>query len=320
MYKKSECLFESRFPALEYVLEEVVNENKKIIALTADISSRIVPRFVVNHPDRFFNFGIAEQNMFGAAAGFASAGLIPFAMTLSVFVTMRACEQIRTDIAYTNSNVKIIATGGGLAYGKLGSTHMGIEDISLMRSIPNMTIIVPADSVETTHAIREAVRFNGPVFIRFGQKENPIVHVNGLQKEFVIGKAIKLRSGNDISFIATGVMVSKAIEACNELKKLGIYASVYSFHTIKPLDKEAVLDAADSKYGLITLEDNNVNGGLGGAVAEVLGSEKPRPVKRIGIPDLYPVIGSPEELYKEYNMDVSAIVRTSMEMTKQDIG
>jgi transketolase len=308
-------LFESRFQSLEDSLEEVSAADKKVVALSADISSRIVPKFVVNHPDRFFNFGIAEQNMFDAAAGLASGGLIPFVMTLAVFASMRACEQIRTSIAYTNSNVKIIATGGGLAYGTLGSTHMAIEDISIIRSMPNMTIIVPADAVETVQTIREAVKYQGPIYIRFGRMENPPVHKNGLKQQFKIGKAIKIRSGNDISLLGTGVMVSKAMEACEKLKEHGIDAALYSFHTIKPVDTEAILEASESKYGIITLEDNNIIGGLRSAVAEFVTSRKiPVLVKGIGIPDIYPIIGSDSELYKHYSMDVCSILKAAIEM------
>lgn len=310
------CLFDSRFQSLEDVFEEISIKDERLVFMSADISSRIVPRFVVNHPDRFFNFGIAEQNMFDAASGFALSGLIPFAMTLAVFASMRACEQLRTSIAYTNLNVKIIATGGGLSYGTLGSTHMAIEDISILRSISNMTIIVPADAVETTFAIKEAAIHKGPVYIRFGRMENPLVHKNGLLEEFRIGKAIKIKSGRDISIIATGIMVSKGLEACEKLKENGIEAALYSFHTIKPIDKEAILEAANSKYGIITLEDNNIIGGLGSAVSELLTSEKPRLVKRIGIPDIYPIIGSDSELYSYYGMDVASIIKTAIDMVK----
>jgi len=314
---KDKYLFESRFLSLEDTLEEVSINDERIVVMSADISSRIVPRFVVNHPDRYFNFGIAEQNMFDAASGFALEGLIPFAMTLAVFASMRACEQLRTSIAYPNLNVKIIATGGGLAYGTLGSTHMAIEDISLIRSMPNMTIIVPADAVETASTIKEAVKHNGPVYIRFGRMENPLVHKDGLNEVFKIGKAIKIKPGKDIAIIATGIMVSKGLEASEKLKEYGIEASLYSFHTIKPIDKEAILDAATTRYGIITLEDNNVIGGLGSAVAEVLTSEKQSClVKRIGIPDLYPIIGSDSELYEYYGMDALSIVKTAITMAK----
>jgi transketolase len=310
-------LFESRFQSLEDTLEEASINDERIVVMSADISSRIVPRFVVNHPDRYFNFGIAEQNMFDAASGFALEGLIPFAMTLAVFASMRACEQLRTSIAYPNLNVKIIATGGGLSYGTLGSTHMAIEDISLIRAMPNMTVIVPADAVETVSMIKEAVRHNGPIYIRFGRMENPLVHKDGLNEVFKIGKAIKIKSGMDIAIIATGIMVSKGLEASEKLKEYGIEASLYSFHTIKPIDREAIEEASNSKYGIITLEDNNIIGGLGSAVSESLASVKhPCLVQRIGIPDLYPIIGSDRELYEYYGMDTLSIVKAAVNMAK----
>src|SRR4030042_2650349 len=186
--------------------------------------------------------------------------------------------------------------------------------------MPNMTIIVPADAVETASTIKKAVKYNGPVYIRLGRIENPLVHKNGLNEVFKIGKAIKIKPGKDIAIIATGIMVSKGLEASEKLKEYGIEASLYSFHTIKPIDKEAILDAATTRYGIITLEDNNVIGGLGSAVAEVLTSEKQAClIKRIGIPDLYPIIGSDSELYEYYGMDVSEIVKTAINMVKKEL-
>lgn len=315
--KKTIYLFESRFNSIEEALEELIKINKKIIVMSADISSRIAPKFVVNNPDRFFNFGIAEQNMFSAAAGFAITGLTPIVMTLSVFVSMRACEQVRTDISYPKLNVVIIATGGGMSYGTLGATHMGIEDISILRSIPNMTIIIPADYTEAKYMIKEAINIKGPVYIRFGRKENPEVYRNNPPNKFIIGKAVKLREGADISLISCGNMVNKALEASNKLEGLGISVSVYDFHTIKPLDEKSALEASMSRFGIITIEDNNFFGGLGSAVAEFLSANKPTPIKRIGIPDVYPVIGGQEDLYKEYRMDTDSIIQMAVEMIKK---
>lgn len=310
---------QSQTEAVDNTLMELAKNNSKIVALTADMADRIIPKFSRNYKDRFFNLGIAEQNMMGAAAGLAKSGFIPFVTTLVVFLSMRACEQLRTDVAYSNANVKIIGTGGGLAYGTLGATHQGLEDISLLRSISNLTVIAPADYMETVMAVKASVEYEGPIYIRLGRGAVLTVHDKDTIKNFSIGKAINLKFGSDISIIATGTMVAKSLEAAEILSNSKISASVYSMHTIKPIDFETVLEASKAKFGIITVEDNNLCGGLGEAVCRIVCSKQPVKVTCIGIPDIYPVVGDPEDLYKYYNMNSESIYRTALKMAGEEI-
>ena len=293
--------------AVDNLLMDIAKYDKRIIALSADMADRIIPKFARNNKDRFINCGIAEQNMIGIAAGLAKCGFIPFATTLAVFLSLRCLEQIRTDLAYSKSNVKIIASGGGLVYGTLGATHQGLEDISIMKSIIDLVVMAPADYVETINAVKAAIRYDGPVYIRLGRGAVPTIYEKEEIKDFKIGKAIKLCQGDDISIIATGVMVAKALKAANKLKNDKINASVYSMHTLKPLDEEAILEASKSKFGIITIEDNNIHGGLGEAVALVTSQNNPVDIRSIAIPDTYPIIGEPDDLYKYYKMDEDGI-------------
>jgi len=300
--------------AVDKVLIEIAQTDDRIIALSADMSDRIIPKFARSFKNKFINCGLAEQNMIGIAAGLAKSGFIPFVTTIAVFFSLRCLEQIRTDLAYSKSNVKIIAPGGGLAYGVLGATHQALEDISIFRSIADLVVIAPADYVETESAVRAAIKYDGPVYIRLGRGAVTTIYEKDLIKDFEIGKAIKLREGKDISIIANGIMVAKALEAAEKLKNDKIYVSVYSMHTLKPLDKAAILEASKSKFGIITVEDNNICGGLGEAVALVTSQNNPVKIKSIAIPDIYPIIGNPEELYKYYKMDVQSIVDCANEL------
>ncbi|MHB8277541.1 MAG: transketolase family protein [Candidatus Humimicrobiaceae bacterium] len=294
--------------AVDKLLMEAAQTDARILALSADMADRIIPKFARNFKDKFINCGIAEQNMIGIAAGLAKSGFIPFVTTLAVFLSLRCLEQIRTDLAYSKSNVKIIASGGGLVYGTLGATHQGLEDISIMKSIINLVVMAPADYVETVCAIKAAIKYEGPVYIRLGRGAVPTIYKEEEIQDFEIGKAIKLREGDDVSIIATGVMVAKALEAADKLKNDKIDVSVYSMHTLKPLDEGAILEASKSKFGIITVEDNNICGGLGEAVALVTSQNNPVKIKSIAIPDTYPIIGETDDLYKYYKMDTDSIV------------
>ena len=294
--------------AVDKLLMETARTDERILALSADMADRIIPKFARNFKDKFINCGIAEQNMIGVAAGLAKSGFIPFVTTLAAFFSLRCLEQIRTDLAYSKSNVKIIASGGGLVYGTLGATHQGLEDISIMKSIIGLVVMAPADYTETICAVKAAIRYEGPVYIRLGRGAVPTIYEEGEIQDFEIGKAIKLREGDDVSIIATGVMVAKALEAADKLKNDKVGVSVYSMHTLKPLDEGAILEASKSKFGIITVEDNNICGGLGEAVALVTSQSNPVKIKSIAIPDIYPIIGDPEELYKYYKMDTEIIV------------
>ncbi|KYO65269.1 transketolase family protein [Thermovenabulum gondwanense] len=287
-------------------LTEIGEKIKEIVVLDADLSkSTKTSVFAKKFPERFFNIGIAEQNLMGIAAGLATCGKIPFASTFAVFATGRAFEQIRNSICYPKLNVKIAASHAGLTVGEDGATHQSIEDIALMRTLPNMVVINPADAVETKKAIYAAAMYNGPVYIRLGR--HPVDVIFDESYEFQLGKGIVLREGKDVAIIATGVMVAEALKAHEELKKENIHAMVVNISTIKPIDKELLLKAADCK-AVITVEEHTIYGGLGSAVTEVLSEEKPVLVKRIGIEDTFGESGKPEELLKKYGLTVERIV------------
>ncbi|MGB9840406.1 transketolase family protein [Thermovenabulum sp.] len=287
-------------------LAEIGEKIKEIVVLDADLSkSTKTSVFAKKFPERFFNIGIAEQNLMGVAAGLATCGKIPFASTFAVFATGRAFEQIRNSICYPKLNVKIAASHAGLTVGEDGATHQSIEDIALMRTLPNMVVINPADAVETKKAIYAAAMHNGPVYIRLGR--HPIDVIFDESYEFQLGKGVVLREGKDVAIIATGVMVAEALKAYDELKKENIHAMVVNISTIKPIDKDLLLKAADCK-AVITVEEHTIYGGLGSAVTEVLSEEKPVLVKRIGIEDTFGESGKPEELLKKYGLTAERIV------------
>lgn len=276
-------------------------ENRNIVALTADLMHSVkTEEFKRQFPDRFFNFGVAEQNMMGAAAGMATCGKIPFVSTFACFASMRACEQVRTDIAYPRLNVKIVTTHAGVSIGAGGTTHHATEDIGIMRSIANMRIIVPADAIETEKAVRAASEYEGPVYMRLGRNPEPVIYSQDYNYE--IGKAVYLREGRDVTIIATGRMVAESLIAACELETEGIEVRVINMHTVKPLDKEAVMEAANNTQLIVTVEEHNVIGGLGSAVAEAVTEQNSCPVRRIGIPDIFSVIGSYNELLERYGL------------------
>ena len=286
---------------------EIGKQNKNVVVLTADLMhSNKLEEFKKQFPERFFNFGMAEQNMVGAAAGLATCNKIPFVSTFACFASMRACEQIRTDIAYPKLNVKIVVTHGGITMGAGGTTHHATEDIAIMRSIANMTVIVPSDAVETKKAIKAAIKYLGPVYIRLGRDADPIVNTQNY--EYKIGKASILREGKDVVIIAMGRMVAESLEAAIQLERDGIKAGVINMHTIKPIDKEAIIEAVRKTKFIVTVEEHNIVGGLGSAVAEVIAEEQRCCfVRRIGIPDIFVTIGSYEDLLSKYNLNGKGI-------------
>ncbi|MCX7903924.1 MAG: transketolase family protein, partial [Caloramator sp.] len=256
-------------------LVELGKENKNVVVLDADLSkSTKTADFAKVFPERFFNIGIAEADLMGTAAGLATCGKIPFASTFAVFATGRAFEQIRNSICYPNLNVKIAATHAGITVGEDGASHQSIEDISLMRTIPNMTVIVPCDDVETMAAIKAAAEYVGPVYIRLGRSSVPTINDENTYK-FEIGKAVKLKEGKDVTIFATGIMVSEALKAYEMLKEKGYEAEVINIHTIKPIDAKAIVDSVTKTGCAVTCEEHNIIGGLGSAVCEVLAENKP---------------------------------------------
>jgi transketolase len=300
------------------VLCDLGKVNPKIVGLSADLAkSTKIGRFQDHFPERFFNVGIAEQNLFGVAAGLAKSGLLPFVSTMAVFSSMRAAEQIRTDICYQNLNVKIIATHGGASFGQAGTTHHCTEDIAIMRSFANMTVIVPADGIEMANVVKQCVDYPGPVYIRIGRGFEPR-HYENENYGFTIGKAVELSSGTDVTIICCGVTVFHAMEAARVLKeddKLSV--RVLNMHTIKPLDEAAVMNAVMETRRLIVFEEHNVLGGLGSAVADVIAqSGKGCAFKKVGIPDCFCEVGYPEDLYTHYRLDTDGIIATVRDVMK----
>ncbi len=279
----------------------------RIVVLDGDLSSSTkTGMFAKRFPERFFNMGIAEQNLMGTAAGLASLGKIPYASTFAIFATGRAWEQVRQSIAYAELNVKIVATHSGVTVGEDGGSHQSVEDISLMRSIPGMTVIVPADAVETEKVIQEVAKYNGPVFVRLGRMKVPVVFDDDYT--FRIGKAAMIKDGTDVSIIATGLMVAKAIEAGELLSAKGIRARIINMSTIKPIDEAIIEQAAAQTGALVTAEEHSIIGGLGSAVAEVVVKKHPVPVEFVGIKDTFGTSGTSEELLEYFDLTASRIV------------
>lgn len=291
-------------------------KNKDIVALDADLSgSTRTAKFGKAFPERFFNFGVAEQNMVGVAAGLASCGKIPFVSTFAIFVTGRAWDQIRNTICYNNLNVKIVATHAGITVGPDGSSHQALEDIALMRPIPNMTIVVPCDGPETEETIKAVSQHIGPVYVRLGRPKVPTIsHKKGA---FELGKARLIQEGEGITIIACGVMVKEALQASRNLEKEGITPRIVNMHTIKPLDKETVIRHARETQRIVVCEEHMINGGLASAVSEVLGESCPVPIARIGIKNRFGQSGSPEELMREYHLTSEDIAQAVKDLLKR---
>lgn len=288
-------------------LAKLGEENKDIVVLDADLSTATKTEiFAKKFPDRFINVGIAEQNLIGIAAGLSSFGKIPYASTFAVFAAGRAYEQIRNSIAYPNLNVKICATHAGITVGEDGATHQMLEDLSLMRGLPNMTVICTSDDAQTKWAVREISKIDGPVYLRLCRMATPVIY--DITEKFEIGKAVQIGEGTDATIIATGVTVSEAIKAQQILKTKGIDVRVIDMHTIKPIDKNIIIKCAKETKRIITVEDHNVIGGLGSAVCEVLSEEYPTKVERMGILDFFGMSGKAEELMEYYKIDYNAIV------------
>jgi len=291
-------------------LAELGKENNKIVGVTADLAkTTAIVHFEKAFPDRFFNVGIAEQNMFGIAAGLAKAGLIPFASTMAVFTCLRGGEQVRTDIAYQNLPVKIIATHAGISFGHAGTTHHCTEDFAVMRSIANMTVICPADGIETSKAVQACIEIPGPVYIRIGRGFEPPCYEND-NFTYEIGKAITMKEGTDLTIICCGIAVLQSLQAANTLAEQdNLSVRVINMHTLKPIDRDAIMKAVTETRRILTVEEHNVFGGLGDAVASVIAeSGKGCVFKKHGIYDEFAKIGYAEDLYAYYGLDANGIV------------
>ncbi|MCR4398006.1 MAG: transketolase family protein [Firmicutes bacterium] len=294
-------------------LVELGRARPDVVVLDADLSkSTMTARFAREFPDRFYNVGIAEQNLMGTAAGLALGGLTPFASTFAVFAAGRAYDQVRQSIAYPGLNVKICATHAGITVGADGATHQAIEDIALMRVLPNMTVIVPADDVETEQAVKTAASHEGPVYIRLGRHPVPRVTPEGY--EFEVGKATVLRQGDDVALVACGIGVSIALSAAEMLAARGIRAAVLNVSTIKPLDARTIVSAAERCGRVVTIEEHSTIGGLGGAVCELLSERRPVAVRRVGVPDVFGQSGPPDELLRFYGLTPENVVSAVEEM------
>ena len=297
-------------------LAALANTNENVVVLDADLSkSTKTADFKAVAPEKFFNMGIAEGNMMGVAAGLSTCGKVPFVSTFAMFAAGRAFEQIRNSICYPKLNVKVCATHAGLTVGEDGASHQAIEDISLMRSVPNMVVINPADDIETEAAIKAVAEMEGPCYVRLGRMA--VSRVNDeANYNFVIGKGITLAEGNDVAIIATGIMVEAALEAKEELAKEGINARVINIHTIKPIDEELIIKAAKETGVIVTAEEHSIIGGLGSAVAEVVSENCPVPVLRVGVKDTFGESGKPNELLEKYGLTSNNIVNKVKEVIK----
>ncbi|MCK1993933.1 transketolase family protein [Peribacillus muralis] len=288
-------------------------KHDNLVVLDADCAKSNMTNLYKNRfPDRFFNIGISECDLVGTAAGMAVAGKVPFANAYANFLTGRAFDQMRISVCYSNNNVKIVGHNAGTSAAQEGATHLPLEDISLMRSLPRMTVIVPADAVEMEKAVEAAYYHDGPIYLRVGKLPVPIVTKK--EEPFKIGKAIKYREGSDITIISTGIMLDEALKAVGELEKQGVSAELLHIHTIKPIDKEAIIASAAKTKHVITVEEHSIIGGLGSAVAEVLSEDQPAKLRRIGTNDRFGVSGKMDELLDLFELRAHRIVSTTNEL------
>lgn len=296
-------------------LVELGKVDPRVVVLDADLSgSTRTAIFAKEFPDRFFNFGVAEQNMMATAAGLASCGKIVFASSFAMFATARVIDQIRNTICYNNFNVKIVATHGGLTVGEDGASHQALEDINFLRAIPNIKIIVPADAWEARSAVIAAHKTEGPFYIRLGRAK--IVTIEQ-KKEFILGKGYIIGDGRDIVIIAGGVMVQEALSACNILKEKNIAASVVNLHTVKPVDEELLVEVAKKYKRILVCEEHQVIGGLYSTVCEVLARKYPVKIERIGVENTFGQSGSPKELMDFYGLSADFIAKKAQELLGQ---
>ena len=294
-------------------LVELAKEHDNVVVLDADLAAATKTGiFKKANPDKFFDCGIAEANMMGIAAGLSTTGKVPFASTFAMFAAGRAYEQIRNEIGYPHLNVKIGATHAGISVGEDGATHQCNEDIALMRTIPGMTVINPCDDVEARAAVKAAYEIDGPVYLRFGRLAAPVL--NKEDYKFEVGKGVTMREGKDLTIVATGLMVSSALEAAEKLAQDGIEATVINIHTIKPLDEDLIVESAKTTGKVVTVEEHSVIGGLGSAVCDCLSAKCSTPVTKIGVQDVYGHSGPAVELLKEFGLDGEGVYKSIKEI------
>jgi transketolase len=307
-------LFDCR-EAFAQALEDAAAGDPRILAVVNDsLGSSRLGRFQRRFPSRVINVGIAEQNMIGLAAGLANGGKTPFVCGASCFLTGRALEQVKIDLAYSRSNVKLCGMSSGLAYGELGPTHHSAEDLAWTRAIPGLTIIVPADPAETGQAVRAAAALDGPVFLRLSRIPVPPVHAADYR--FEIGRAERLRDGGDVTLAANGAMVCRALAAANLLAARGVSARVLNVATLRPIDRDAIVDAARQTGGIVTVEEHSIHGGLGGAVAEIVCTNAPAPMRILGVPDVFAPTGSAAWLFEHFGLTPDGIRDAALEVMR----
>jgi transketolase len=296
-------------------LLELGATNKDVVVVGADTTGSLKSGvFATKFPERFFNVGIAEQNLVSIAAGMALAGKVPYAGTYAIFVPGKSVDQIRNNIAYPNLNVKLVCSHGGISVGPDGASHQQVEDVAIMRSIPRMKVVVPADAVSTKATIKAIATIPGPFYVRLTRSSTPLVYDGGF--EYELGKAKVLKEGGDVAIIACGIMVPEALKAADSLKSNGVSASVIDLHTIKPIDADAIVKFAQKTGRIITAEEHNVVGGMGSAVAEVLGERHPTPMRMVGVMDTFGESGEAGELLKKYGLTASNIEQAASNLVK----
>lgn len=289
------------------VLVELGKENPNVVVLDADLSkSTKTAAFGEKFPERFFNLGIQEADMVGVAAGLALAGKIPFVSSFACFLVCKAYDQLRMSVAFSEANVKIVASHGGISVGEDGASQQSIEDIALMSSLPGFRVMVPSDAFQAKGLVREAAKHKGPVYLRTGRPKAPLVYNEKIR--FEIGKGVRLREGKDVTLAANGLLVFEALQAEEKLRQVGIEASVLDLHTVKPLDRELLLEEAKRTQAFVVCEEHQIWGGLGSAVARFLSEEHPVPMEFVALQDTYAESGKPEELFQKYGLTASHIV------------
>jgi transketolase len=295
-------------------LVELGRQDKSVVVLDADLSSSTMTNlFAREFPERFFNCGLEEQNMIGIAAGLAASGKVVFASSFVVFVVFRCFDQLRLLVSQPNLNVKVVATHSGISVGEDGTSHQGIEDLALCCALPSFTVVVPADAIEAGEAVKAAASRHGPFYIRLSRPKTPIVYPEGCH--FSLGKAVTMRQGGDVTVIATGIMVARALEAADSLARQGIDCRVINMHTLKPLDEAAVVKAASETGAIVVAEEHLAQGGLGSRIAQVVGKQRPVPVEFVNLGDRYAVSGKAEELLQRYGLtgkDIEESVKSAV--------
>ncbi len=308
-------LFDCR-EAYAQALEAMAESDQRVCAVVNDsVSSAKLKNFAARFPARFVNVGIAEQNMIGVGAGLANGGMVPYVCGASCFLTARAMEQLKVDLGYSNSNVKLCGMSPGMAYGQLGPTHHSIEDLAWTRIIPNLSVVVPADPLETAAAMRYSLEHVGPMYLRISRM--PVREVHAKDFQFTLGKAPVLREGDDVTLMANGVMVSRALDAAESLAGIGIHARVLNMSSMKPMDADAVLHAARTTRGIVTAEEALAAGGLGGAVAELLAVHHPAPMRILGVPGVFAPTGSAEFLLQHFGLTAEGIHNAALDLLRE---